>query len=157
MFRGQKFIPSLVTLRVGVALGPPLIAQQERWEKLVKQASDLSEQRKYAEAIPVAEEALRVAEATFGRDHPNVVTSLDTLADIYNHQGKLAELEPLHKRSLAIWEKALGPDHPNIARVLQGYADLLRKMNRQAEAEQLAARAKAIREKHTEKNPPKPH
>ncbi len=126
----------------------PLPAQQARWEELNKQVTSLYRQGKYAQALSVAEEALRVAEATFGPEHPNVATSLNNLAEVYRAQGKYAEAEPLYKRSLAIREKALGPEHPDVATSLENYAALLRKMDRATEAEPMEARAKAIRAKH---------
>jgi tetratricopeptide (TPR) repeat protein len=91
------------------ALGLPLGAQEGKWRELVKQANELRGEGKYGEAIPVAEEAVRVAEKTFGGNHPAVVISLNLLGAIYDDEGKYAEAEPLFKRGLAIREKALGP------------------------------------------------
>jgi hypothetical protein len=44
----------------------PLPAQEQRWKELNAQVKQLYQQGKYAEAIPPAQESLRVAEATFG-------------------------------------------------------------------------------------------
>jgi hypothetical protein len=52
----------LVILMLSVPAG----AQEGRWRELVKRANGLRESGKYGEAIPVAEEAVRVAEKTFG-------------------------------------------------------------------------------------------
>jgi tetratricopeptide (TPR) repeat protein len=54
-------------------------------------------------------------EKALGKDHPDMATSLNNLAILYDDQGKYAEAEPLLLRSLAIMEKALGKDHPNVA------------------------------------------
>ena len=43
-----------------------------------------------------------------GSDHPDVGTSLNNLAALYQAQGRYSEAEPLYKRSLTIYEKALG-------------------------------------------------
>ena len=80
-------------------------------------------------------------------DHPDVATSLDNLAVLYDAQGKYAEAEPLHQRSLAIWEKALGPEHPDVAQSLENYAGLLRDTGRGELATMMELRAKAIRAK----------
>jgi len=66
----------------------------------------------------VAKEALKVAENTFGPDHPRVATSLNNLGEVYGAQGRYAEAEPLYKRALAILEEALGSEHPEVARML---------------------------------------
>ena len=44
-------------------------------------------------------------------DHPEVGTSLNNLAGLYEGQGRYAEAEPLYKRTVTITEKALGPDN----------------------------------------------
>jgi tetratricopeptide (TPR) repeat protein len=51
--------------------------------------------------------SLMINEKVLGPDHPDVATSLNNLASLYNTQGKYAEAEPLYKRSLAI-RKSLG-------------------------------------------------
>jgi hypothetical protein len=50
--------------------------------------------------------ALAIKERTLGLDHPDVVRSLDDLAELYQALGRSAEAEPLMKRALAIREKA---------------------------------------------------
>ena len=83
---------------------------------------------------------------TLGRA-PDVATSLNNLAALYQAQGHYAEAEPFYQRSLAIWEKALGPEHPDVATTLKNYAALLRQTARADEAAGMEARAKAIRAK----------
>jgi tetratricopeptide (TPR) repeat protein len=104
-----------VAILLLLALASPLAAQEARWDQLTEQATELREQGKDAEAIRVAEEAVQVAEATFGADHQNLALSLNTLGLMYDEQGKYAEAELLFKRSLAIREKALGPNDLDIA------------------------------------------
>ena len=47
-----------------------------------------------------------------GADHPNVVTSLNNLAALYESQGRYSEAEPHYLRSLAIRLEKLGENHP---------------------------------------------
>ena len=119
----------------------PLPAQEARWYELNAQIRQLYQQGKYVEAIPPAQEALRVAEATFGPEHRNLATSLGYLALLYGHQGRYADAEPLFKRSLAITEKALGPDHPDVAMSLNNLATLYYDQGRYADAEPQIGRA----------------
>jgi tetratricopeptide (TPR) repeat protein len=126
---------------------PPLTAQESRWNKLTAQVSDLYQQGKYAEALPIAIEALKAAEAAFGPDDTRVATSLNNLATLNMDQGKYAEAEPLFERALGIDEKALGPDHPNVAICLENLAALYDHQGRYAEAEPLYQGALRIREK----------
>ena len=122
-------------------------AQEARWQTLNQQVEQLYQQGRYAEAIPVAKEALRVAETTFGPNDPNTATSLDNLAVLYYVQGKYAEAEPLFIRALAIGEKTLGPDHLNVATNLYNLGALYNRQGKYAEAEPLYRRALAIQEK----------
>ncbi len=124
-------------------------AQEARWKALYNQTVDLFQKGKYREAIPVAKEALKVAEQTFGHDHYKVATSLNNLAALYQAlgQGQSAKAEPLFKRALEINEKALGPTHPDVATNLNDLGVLRLDLGQSSEAESLLKRALEIREK----------
>ena len=121
-------------------------AQSTSWDESITAGLQAYEQGRYAEADKFFLAALKEAE-NLGPEHPNVATSLNNLAGLYDAQAKYTEAQPLLKRSLAIAEKALGPEHPKLATGLENYAKLLRKTNREAEAAKMEARTKAIREK----------
>ena len=104
------------------------IEQEKLWRELNDKVSILYQQGQYSEAVRVAREALKVAEETFGFDHPDVAKSLNNLAEACRVQGKYTEAEPLYKRSLEITEKTLGPDHPQVATVLENMAELYKKI-----------------------------
>lgn len=89
----------------------PARAQKDRWQQLNSQAAQLQEQGKYAEALPVAQESAKVAEATFGPENEFTLASLNRLATIYSDMGNYPEAEKLYKRALPIAEKVLGPTH----------------------------------------------
>jgi len=120
-------------------------AQEALWKELDRKSTMLYSQGRHSEAVQVTEEALTVAEKTFGPDHPAVAQSLNNLGLLYKDQGKYAEAEPLFKRSLEIYEKALGPDHPWMATVCENMAELYKKIGKEDEAERLEARARKIR------------
>ncbi len=71
---------------------------------------------------------MAIREKARGPGHPDVATSLNNLAALYQTQGRYGEAEPL-------------------------YAVLLRTTGRSDEAERMEARAKVIRAKHAEANP----
>jgi tetratricopeptide (TPR) repeat protein len=101
---------------------------------------------RYAEAEPLYQRSLALAEHAYGPDHPNVASSLNNLAELYRAEGKHAEAEPLYKRSLAIDERAYGPDHPDVATDLNNLALLYRAQGKYADAEPLFQRSLAILE-----------
>ena len=104
--------------------------QEELWEHLVTKTNRLCKRGQYLEAVDVANDALKVAEETFGSEHPNMALSLSNLAIFYHEQGKYVEADLLYKRALAISEKALGKDHPEVATVLENMAFLYEKFGR---------------------------
>ena len=111
--------------------------ETSEWERLNEKATSLYEQGQYEEAVKFAKEALKIAEETFGPDHPDVAYSLNNLGELYRTQGKYAEAEPLHKRALAIWEEVLGKDHLDVATSLNNLALLYNTQGKYAEAEPL--------------------
>lgn len=136
----------IVIMALVLLLSLSAYAQEVLWEKLNSKARTLSEQRRYPDALGVAEEALQVAEDTFGPDHPKVAISLNNIAELYIINGSYAEIEPLYKRALEISEKALGPDNPDVAIALNNLAELYYNQGRYEEAEPLYKRALKILE-----------
>ncbi len=121
---GNVIILIVAFLILALLVATPAWAQEARWKELDAQVDQLQKQGKNNEALPVSEEALHVAEATFGAAHPNTATALSKLGVTYSALGKYAEAEPLVNRSLEMREKALGPDHPDVAESLHNLAKL---------------------------------
>lgn len=85
---------------------------------------------RYREAEPLFQEALSIYRDQFGdssaetlreRD-PNVATSLNNLASLYQAQGRYKDAEPLYQESLSIWREALNERHPDVALSLNNLA-----------------------------------
>ncbi len=111
----------------------------------VDRFGDLFNQGRYEEALPFAEEAIRLAEDEFGFDHPAIAAYLRNLAALYANQAKYVEAEALYQRVLAILEKAFGPEHREVVKSRDYLALVYRAQGKQAEAAEMVARAKAIR------------
>ena len=118
-----------------------------RADALDKQVVQLYRQGRYADAIALATQSLRIRENTLGPEHPDLTPSLNNLAELYRNQGRYAEAEPLYKRCLAIREKALGAEHPDVAETLNNLALLYDRQGQYTEAEPLLKRSVAIYEK----------
>jgi tetratricopeptide (TPR) repeat protein len=139
---------------LGWALWPALAQTQptpspeatDHWQALIAQVEELYDQGRYAEAVPLAQEALALAEASVGPTHPHVATSLQHLARLNRELGRYAEAEPLLQRALTIREQILGPAHPEVATSLNELAVLYWAQGRYAEAEPFGQRALIIRE-----------
>ncbi|HVF59673.1 MAG TPA: tetratricopeptide repeat protein [Thermoanaerobaculia bacterium] len=85
----------------------------------------------YVEAREAYEAALRVDEAAFGPDHPDVATDVNNLGDVLQDLGDLPGALAAYERALRIDEAVFGPEHPKVANrvnnlgtVLQDLGDL---------------------------------
>ncbi len=67
----------------------------------------------YKEAEPLHLEALDLHKRLLGENHPNVATSLNNLAGLYESQGRYTEAEPLYLEALDLLKRLLGDNHPN--------------------------------------------
>ncbi|MEL6854402.1 MAG: tetratricopeptide repeat protein, partial [Cyanobacteria bacterium J06607_13] len=70
-------------------------------------------QGRYEAAEPLFQDALALRRKLLGDDHPDVATSLNNLAGLYESQGRYDEAEPLYLRAIAILINRLGQQHPN--------------------------------------------
>ena len=113
------------------------------WDLLNQEATSLYVKGQYGQAAAVAKKALQVAEQTVGPDHPDVATSRDNLARIYDAQGQYAQSEHLYNRSIAIDEKAPA-DSAGEALDLFKLAMLYTAQAQYAQAEPLVKRALLI-------------
>ena len=130
-----------------LVLASSLPAQESRFNELHARVADLYQRGRYADEVPVATEAVTVAEATFGPDSPKLATALGNLAVAYVSLSKFALAEPLFERALRIDEKAYAPENPNIAIDLDNLALVYANQDRYAKAEPLLLRALSVEEK----------
>ena len=101
---------------------------------------------RYAEAIPLAREAVALREAALGPNHPDVGRSLGNLAQLLLATGDYAGARPLAERALRINEQAFGAMHPAVAASLGTLAALHHAMGDYGAARRLSERAVRITE-----------
>ncbi len=116
-------------------------------QRLLAEAESLAWQKRYDEAIPIAQKALALREKALGAFDPAVADALSTLAWPYLQKLDIPRAEALYQRALAIRERAFGPDHLDVARALQDLALAYDTGARFSRAEPLLVRALGIREK----------
>ncbi len=121
-----------------------LLAQ---WQQLNNQVFELYHQGKFSEAVTLAEQALTLAESLYQGDHPDVASSLNNLAGLYQSHGRLSEAEPLYDRALGMYERLFDGDHPDVASSLNNLALLYYSQGRLSEAEPLYDRALGMYER----------
>jgi tetratricopeptide (TPR) repeat protein len=94
-------------------------------------------QGEYEKAEPLYNESLKIRKKVHENEHPDVASSLNNLALLYENQGRYEEAEPLYKESLKMRKKFLGDKHPDVAGSLNNLAELYRNQGRYEEAEPL--------------------
>jgi len=115
--------------------------------RLANESERLRAKRLFAEALPLAEQSLKLREAALGPNHLEVARSLRILALLYDDKGEYAKAEPLYQRALAIREKILGPEHLDVALSLRNLASHYDDKGEYAKALPLSQRALVISEK----------
>jgi CHAT domain-containing protein/Tfp pilus assembly protein PilF len=125
----------------------PRSEDEARWKELNARLLQFLRQREYMKGLPLAQDALRLSEATFGSAHANTATALTNLAGFYVGQGNYVEARLLLTRAAAVFEKALGHEHPEVARSLNNLGGLHVLQAEYSKAEPLYRDALAIWEK----------
>lgn len=105
--------------------------------RLDSRAATLYGQRKYADAIPLAEQVVEIHREILGEASADYASSLNKLGVLHFFAGDYAQAEPLYKRSLEIRRQVLDEDDPDYAVGLNNLALLYDRMRDYARAEPL--------------------
>lgn len=96
-------------------------AAGQLWNSIGYHISDLAD---FAGAKAAYERALKIDEATYGPDHPDVAIDVNNLGGVLKALGDHAGAKAAYERALKIFEKFLPPNHPNI-RIVRGNLESL--------------------------------
>ncbi|PSL55005.1 tetratricopeptide (TPR) repeat protein [Saccharothrix carnea] len=88
-------------------------------------------------AITLRRHVLDAESIRFGPDHPDTLTSQNSLALVLDSLGRYEAAEHLHRTTLTISTRVLGPDHPNTLDSQNNLALVLNSLGRYEEAEHL--------------------
>ena len=137
----------LLALGLWILAGPALLAKGDDPDALNKQVTQLIEQGKYQEAIPIAERAVEVAKRSSGPEHPETGAALDNFGLLFTKIADYGKAEPPLQEALQIRQKVLGPEHPDTPQSLKDLAVLYLDTHEYAKAEPLLKEALRIRQK----------
>lgn len=125
-------LSALAVLVLAVSLAS---AQEAGWIQLSQQVEQLRQQGQINQAIPVAQQAVQVAAATFGPNSRRVGLSLDTLGLLYKSLDDFAEADSCLRRAFAILQATDGPQSKDAGGILVNLATLYADHGRWGEAE----------------------
>ena len=118
-------------------------ANETKLGKLTAEYTKRYRLKQYAEAIPIAEQAVAMAEAAFGPDDEWVAQALNDLGRLYESKGQLELAERSHAKALAIREQAPRAG-PGVAQSMDNLAKVYLLQKRYAEAEALYRRSLVV-------------
>jgi CHAT domain-containing protein/Tfp pilus assembly protein PilF len=90
--------------------------------KLFCQEQELENQRKYAEAIPLAEQVLGLTKESLGSDNLTIGLEIEILAGLYDKVGRYRPAEQLYLEALEITRKSAGLESKEAAEALKRLA-----------------------------------
>jgi tetratricopeptide (TPR) repeat protein len=93
----------------------------------------------------VYRQALAIRETLYGVDSPELISTIDGLANTYSKEQMYAAAEPLYLRLVSLWESVGGKDHPMVAVVLDKLVVFYAKEGEIEKAREALARSVAIR------------
>lgn len=91
----------------------------------------------YQEAQPLLEKALQIRRNLYGEVHPDVVTSMASLADVVRNKGNNEQAIELRRNVLDFRRRLAGDDDPKTIDALHALASALHGSGRSADAEPL--------------------
>ena len=125
----------------------PLKVAADEAGRLLNQAGIyLRGRAEFARARACYERALKIDEAAYGPNHPEVATHVNNLGRVLHEQGDLAGARACYERALKIHEAAYGPDHPNVGTCVNNLGGVLHAQGDLAGARKCFERALKIDE-----------
>lgn len=98
----------------------------------------------YSDAYAAFEEALRIDEVVFGKEHPIVINRINNLAGVLQEKGNLAGARAFYEKALRMAETIFGEDHPSVGDIINNIGEVLRFMGEFESAKQMYERTLSI-------------
>ncbi|HTR39951.1 MAG TPA: serine/threonine-protein kinase [Bryobacteraceae bacterium] len=103
-------------------------------------------QGRYTDAEPLLQHGLETGRRALP-DHPDSVSFLPALSEVYWKEGRTAQAESLFREALAAHRRVLGPNHPLTANVLVSMGEMKLEQKQYSQAEPILLEAIGIYEK----------
>ncbi len=136
LFSRRILVPAGLVCALAAAF-IPANAQEARWTQLTQQVQQSMAQGNDGAALPLAQQAVQVAQATWGAQDAHVGLSLDTLGNIDINLGNYSAAEGAYRQALAVDSKALGAANIQTARTMAHLGDLYGSHGQFGRADQL--------------------
>ena len=91
----------------------------------------------YAAALPLIEQSVATRRRVLGADHPDTLSAVNELANLYWFQDRFVEAEPLFLDVIERRSRVLGEEHVDTLKASYDLASVFGRQNRWDEAERL--------------------
>lgn len=85
-------------------------------------------------------------ERVLGKEHPDILSSMNKLAGVLSDQGKYGEAEEMFRQALAVMERVLGKEHPSTLTNTNNLTGVLSDQGKYEEAAEVVLREVSDRE-----------
>ncbi len=116
-------------------------------DALSRQALEYMNRGRDADAVPLLQQALALAERMYGKDDLGTANAAGNLGSAYLHLGRYNDAERSFKQCLAIRLHKLGANNADVATAMNNLAFLYKEEGRLNEAEPLLKQSLAVAEK----------
>ena len=131
----------------------PALAASKSFEDALQSSSELYEQGRFQEVIPLAKKALAIAERQIGTDDAAFASLLENLATVYEAELQYDKAHPLYQRALDIRVKVYGSNPPEVVNSLLNLTLIYDALGDYGSAGQMDVRATEIIEANNREQP----
>jgi tetratricopeptide (TPR) repeat protein len=110
---------------------------KERLDLAWRCAKALYSDGRYEEAKDVQMQVMKTRKRVLGDEHPDTLSSMDSLALTYSSQGRWKEAEELRVQLMQMMKRVLGDEHPHTLSSIANLASTYSSQGRWKEAEEL--------------------
>jgi MinD-like ATPase involved in chromosome partitioning or flagellar assembly len=128
--------------------GPPYSDADRAAEFLEAVATDLRATFALTEATALQQRVVDIRSHLLGANHPETLTSMDTVAEMLRDHGELSDAEVLQRRVLELRRHVLGEEHTHTLVSMENLAETLRGRGDIDEARRLQERVHKVRQQH---------
>jgi TonB family protein len=122
-------------------------AQLTEARELNAKVAQLYNERKYEEALPLAQQVIELVTTSFGPTDSHLIAPLINLGDLYVAMSRLDNAKSSFERALEIAEKNLGPQDITLTRPLDELGHLTRRAGEYQKSIDYFVRSLAIKQK----------
>lgn len=140
----KLFIKITLTTLLLAFFSTTAFGQQQLYNSLNKRMAILYKNGKMMEAVATAQEVVKVAEKTFGKNHAYYSAALENLALLYAQEGSTKKAADLYEESFKVRQDLPGSNNQRLKNVLEKLEKCYKVMNARDKMDSVKERMKSL-------------